>query len=583
MAPIFAHSAHTFAPVGHIVRALLERDPSGVKAYTLNVAGSLGGILGFTLLSFAWTPPLIWIGCAGLLLAVLVIRSPHLLVAAIAAFGIALVIVGTGNSSAGGVRWSPYQKLRLQPAFDGRELTSYQLTTNSSWYQQIVNLSPTFVAKHPADFPFPLDENPYNLPYRFGDARSVLVLGAGMGNDVAAALRNGAQDVVAVEIDPLIVALGKELHFEHPYSDPKVRLVIDDARSYLENAHEQFDLICFSLLDSHTTSSHFSNIRIDNYVYTREALEKARRVLKPQGVVIVKFAVGTPWIAGRIFALLRATFGWDPLEFDTDVVTYGSAGRMYVAGNSLTALRRRLLSDARLLAFIKSHGSVHREPAEETTDDWPYFYQHERGLPLIVIALSAALVLLSVWLVRRVRGVGKAPFSWPLFFLGAGFMLLETQIVSRIALLFGTTWLVNSIAVSGLLALIVLANGVAYLWPRFPLGLAHGALAAAIIVSWLVPTHALLLESPALRGVAATTVLCLPVFFAGIVFMRTFADTGYRGEALGANLVGALAGGVLESLSFWTGLRALLLLALTLYAAAFLTHRFRAITAPAST
>jgi len=95
-----------------------------------------------------------------------------------------------------------------------------------------------------------------------------------MGNDVAAALRNGAGHITAVEIDPLILKLGKQLHFEKPYSSSRVQAVQDDARSYVQNSKERFDLIVFSLLDSHTTNSHFTNIRIDNYVYTLEALGK---------------------------------------------------------------------------------------------------------------------------------------------------------------------------------------------------------------------------------------------------------------------------------------------------------------------
>ena len=122
----------------------------------------------------------------------------------------------------------------------------------------------------------PVEWDPYNLPYRFAPSpKSVLVLGAGTGNDVAAALRNGAQQVTAVEIDPLILKLGRQLHFEKPYDSPRVTVVVDDARSYIQNSHEQFDLIVFSLLDSHTTSSNFSNIRIDNYVYTVEAMTAA--------------------------------------------------------------------------------------------------------------------------------------------------------------------------------------------------------------------------------------------------------------------------------------------------------------------
>ena len=153
-----------------------------------------------------------------------------------------------------------------------------------------------------------------------------------MGNDVAAALRNGAGRVEAVEIDPLILKLGRELHFEHPYQSPRVQVTINDARSYIENSHDQFDLIVFSLLDSHTTTSHFTNIRIDNYVYTREALQRAKQLLKPGGLFIVKFQVDTPWIAGRLYELLQLTFGQNPIQFQTDIGGYDSAGRLISSG-----------------------------------------------------------------------------------------------------------------------------------------------------------------------------------------------------------------------------------------------------------
>jgi hypothetical protein len=64
-------------------------------------------------------------------------------------------------------------------------------------------------------------------------------------------------------------------------------------------------------------------------------------------------------------------------------------------------------------------------------------------------------------------------------------------------------------------------------------------------------------------------VLCLPVFFAGIVFIRSFALEGFRSEALGSNLLGALMGGLLESLSMWTGIRSLLIVAGLLYLASW--------------
>ena len=58
----------------------------------------------------------------------------------------------------------------------------------------------------------------------------MLIVGAGSGNDAAGALRNGVEDVVAVEIDPAIIDFGRQYHPEQPYDDPRVRVVNDDAR-----------------------------------------------------------------------------------------------------------------------------------------------------------------------------------------------------------------------------------------------------------------------------------------------------------------------------------------------------------------
>jgi len=385
-----------------------------------------------------------------------------------------------------------------------------------------------------------------------------------MGNDVAAALRNGAGQVEAVEIDPLILKLGKELHFEHPYESPRVHVVLNDARNYIENSRGKFDLIVFSLLDSHTTTSHFTNIRIDNYVYTREALAQARKLLKPDGLFVVKFHVGTPWIAGRLFELLRTTFGQNPIQFQTDLGGFDSAGRFFVEGSSERLARAN--ADPVLSAYLARHGNMPMQHARLTTDDWPYFYQHAPGLPIIVIAVSIAVLIVFGWFVRQTSGEGGR-IDPHFMFLGAGFMLLEAQIVSRMALLFGTTWVVNAVVVSGVLCLIVAANFVYGAMPHIPLAVAYVGLFVSLVVMYVVPLEKLFYESWTLRALMATLALCSPVFFAGIIFISSFARAGFRGSALGSNLFGSLLGGLLESLSMWFGLKSLAILAALLYLA----------------
>ncbi len=491
-------------------------------------------------------------------------RSSRSRIALIGVFVACTFLLATPENSAIENYWSPYQKLSLQSLHSNGQVAAYILNTNDSWYQQILNLSPEFVQSHPQLFRGrSLEQNSYNMPYRFyPDPPSVLVLGSGMGNDVAAALRNGAGRVEAIEIDPLILKLGRELHFEHPYQSPRVHVTLDDARSYIENSRDQFDLIVFSLLDSHTTTSHFTNIRIDNYVYTREALQRAKQLLRPDGLFIVKFQVDTPWIAGRLFSLLRETFGHDPIQFQTDIGGYDSSGRFFVTGS--TDRLAKATAEPALAAYLATHGNMPMETATLTTDDWPYFYQHAPGLPIIVILVSIAVLVVFGWFLRQTSGEG-ARLDLHFMLLGAGFMLLEAQIVSKMALLFGTTWVVNAVVVSGLLCLIVGANLVYGALPRISMAVAYAGLFVTLALMYFVPMQKLFYESWTLRAIVSTLALCTPVFFAGIIFVSSFARAGFRGSALGSNLFGSLIGGLLESASLWFGLKSLAIIAAILY------------------
>lgn len=566
--PLFILNAMTFIPLGQIVGGYLESAPNGIFAYSINVLGSLGGILLFTVLCLYWQPPIVWFATAGVLLILLVGKVAVLRWVSIVTFILCIGLFLIQPRGIGRQYWSPYQYLELSEHVANGELIAYQLDTNHTWFQQVVNLSPQFVADHPQFFSqVPSEWDAYNLPYHFySNPPNVLVLGAGMGNDVAAALRNGAGHVVAVEIDPLIQHLGRQYHFEQPYSSPRVTPVVNDARSYIENSKERFDLIVYSLLDSHTNVSNYSSVRIDNYVYTREAMEAARRLLNDDGILVLKFQAHTPWIAGRLNGLLQTVFGQVPVDFYADASKYSSGGNFFVVGS-----RERLekaLSSAELSSYLKSHNGVEMETAHLTTDDWPYFYQHEPGIPLIVIIMSILLVVLTRVLIRNTAAAGKT-INWHFFFLGAGFLLLEAQIVSRMAMLFGTTWLVNSVVIGAILILIIAVNILVEYWPSIPVPVAYAGIGICIFVSYFLPIERLFFQALWIKVLISTLVLCSPVAFASIVFIRSFAAQKFSGQSLGSNLLGALVGGMLESVSLWTGIRSLLILAAALYMLSF--------------
>ncbi len=584
--PLFSLLSLIFIPLGQITARMLERSADGIKGYSINIVGSLLGVLLYTGLCMFYQPPSVWFLMAGVLMLISICVTRRLRWAAVITtiFCLAMVSLPSTNRSIRDVllpgmgtgethtEWSPYQKLNWAATTYRGETVAYQLMTNDSWYQYVVDLSDNFVRARQDLFEgVPPEWNAYNIPYHFyRNPPSVLVLGSGMGNDVAAALRNGAGHVTAVEIDPLILKLGRQLHFEKPYSDSRVTIVTDDARSYMQNSHDHFDLMMFSLLDSHTTSSNYANIRIDNYVYTREALTVARNLLKPDGIMVVKFQVGKPFIAGRLKSTLTEVFGGAPLQFGVQQSFNVSPGTFFVMGNA--GRIAAAIQEPGLKSHIEKHRNIPEQEAQITTDDWPFFYQRAPGLPSSVVLIAMVLAIVCWHLMKR-TAIPLTDIAWPFFFLGAGFMLMESQIVSRMALLFGTTWIVNSITISGLLLLIVVANILEKAGLGVPTPYAYGGLLAALLVAYVVPVSALFFESRALKLAAAIAVLCSPVFFASIIFIRTFAAARFSGSALGSNLLGSLVGGLLESLSLWMGLRSLLLLAMLLYALACLSQR----------
>jgi hypothetical protein len=146
--------------------------------------------------------------------------------------------------------------------------------------------------------------------------------------------------------------------------------------------------------------------------------------------------------------------------------------------------------------------------------------------------------------------------------------LLETQAISRLALYFGTTWEVNGIVISALLAALLAANAVAdrvsETIPRFWLMV---ALIAGLLVAYGFP-FSRIPGQPAAAGTIAAIIFSVPVFFAGLLFSLEFRKVGSPGSALGTNVLGAVLGGLLENVSLLIGMRSLLLLTVGVYSVA---------------
>jgi hypothetical protein len=586
-----------FVPVGRLLGRLMSDHPNTIWAYSANVAGSLVGIWLFVVASALYLPPVVWFGAFAIGAVAFVGtggRSSRNDVLALAAL-VALAFVAGFEPVYEDTRWTPYQKLshRDQTQRSGAsELRKWLrgdrggftsapgqtfIAVNNTGYQATIDLRPETVAADPKKFP-PAQRgySQYDLPAKLhANPERALVVGAGSGNDAAGLLRNGLKRVVAVEIDPGIIEIGKAKHAEKPYDDPRCTVVNDDARSYFATCGEQFDVIAFGLLDSHTTNA-MTNARLDHYVYTVESLSRARELLAPGGVMVLSFEAQKPFVADRMAGALEQAFGHKPMVFRVPWNGYGWGGLLFVIGNDQTAISGRVAADPKLAGLIGEWQAKAPELAGATrlaTDDWPYIYLEQPTIPVLYYLLAGTLAVLFVGGLLRLK---LAPAltqlggsSWHFFFLGAAFMLLEVQNVSKAAVVLGNTWAVNAVIISGVMVMILLANLVA---ARFPLLPVYGLLVSSCVGLYFLDLSRFAFLPYATKAVVVGLLTSLPMLFSGIVFIRSFAVTDRKDAALGANLMGSLVGGLLQSITFVIGIKALLLIVAGLYLAAILTR-----------
>jgi len=586
-----------FSALGARLGAAFDALPP-TRAYTVNLLASLLGIWAFAALSWIGWPPAGWFALGFLALLRFVLprggppgRSTLGWGRAVVAVALLAATLGIVALAPGATRWSPYYRIDLTPyevpnASGGLDPAGYKLTVNHDYHQNALDLSDAFVRAHPG----PGLETPrlsYDLPYEFAQPRRVLVVGAGMGNDVASALRHGAQQVDAVEIDPAILALGRELHPESPYASPRVRLINEDARAFLARTDAQYDLIVFGLLDSHTLLSSLSSLRLDSYVYTEESLAQARTRLAPGGHLALTFAAslgGWEWLAARLYQMVADAFEEEPvaLGLGYDVST------LYLVG---PGVRERLAADPSLAALEVDPGPL-RAPVPPATDDWPFLYLRDRGVPLLPYGVMLVLLLLggSALVGLALRGEPASPerassvssraLDLPMFLLGAAFMLVEVKSISQLSLLLGSTWQVTALIVSAILLLALLANLFVAWWRPTYVGPAYALLGLALVADYLQPLRALGGQDVLVRAALGSLLPVLPLLFAGVVFATLFARAPAPRRAFGFNLLGALAGGLLEYASMAVGFKALGLLALALYVGSWVALRRAAWLAP---
>ncbi|MBI4492893.1 MAG: spermidine synthase [Chloroflexi bacterium] len=531
-----------------------------LKAYALDILGSLAGIAAFFVVSLLELPPVAWFGLLALALLPLLNRR-GLLVSLLPLGGLVALaaVLGLGSS------WSPYYRVQVYPAEEGGYIVD---VNNSGGFQSMIpsQKKEVFYARVYELFP----------QRRFQRA---LIIGAGSGSDTAIALQHGVGHVDAVEIDPVILRLGEQLHPEQPYADPRVALHVEDGRAFLRNTDQTYDLIVFALPDSLTLTSSFSSLRLESFLFTDQSFAAVAQHLAPDGIVVLYNYYREDWLVAKLAGMLERAFGRSPY-----VTTYGGWGKaaVLVSGPGMdqlpAALQRPFQAEQassrgdQLPLLGAGLYSATAPPA--ATDDWPFLYLPQPTLPWVYVGSLALIAGLALVLLRVAAPLqALARFDWHFFFLGAAFMLLETRSLVGFALLFGSTWMVNSLVFFAILTSVLLAIAFNARVRVRRIGLFYVGLFGALALNYLLPPEALLFESPMLRYGLASLLAFSPIFLANVVFSHSFRDTHAADLAFASNLLGVMVGGMLEYLSLALGYRHLLLLAIAFYVAALALYR----------
>jgi SAM-dependent methyltransferase len=491
------------------------------------------------------------------------------------------------------VTWSPYYQVKYKSRYGS-------IDVNNLGHQGMLPVEragPAYMLPHL------LNRDAGLQPFR-----DVMLIGAGSGNDTAAALRMGVAHVDAVEIDPVINLRGRQHHPDRPYADPRVTIRLDDGRSFLRKTGAVYDLICYAVVDSLALHSSYSSIRLESFLFTEDALRDVKTKLKPGGIFAMYNFYRQGWVVGRLVRMAEKVFGTRPLvislPFQKEIAPANDQ-RDYITF-LLVGNDQATVVDAIRAQFAKHQffwlcdqprfntpgiGFSPTPPADLgvgsrwnkigpatvelgegdriPSDDWPFLYLRDPTIPTLnlrgiaLLAVLSLIVLFAVAPARTIRPDGR------MFFLGAGFMLLETKGVVHMALLFGSTWVVNSVVFFSILCMILLSNlYVLAVRPR-RFAIYFVLLILALLANSLIPMSSFLSLPGASKMVASCSVVYIPVFFAGVIFATAFRESANADVAFGSNVGGIILGGLSEYLSLVVGFNHLLFVAIAYYVLAW--------------
>ena len=386
------------------------------------------------------------------------------------------------------------------------------------------------------------------FPYYFANKNSSLVIGPGGGVDVLTALMAGVKQIDAVDVNPGIVDIVKEQAAYDggiftKYSN--VHVTVDDGRSYIRRTDQKYDVIMLDIPLTKTAQGTLGYSLAENYLFTTDSfidylnhlndngfltivahdqleiyklVSTAFKVLESQGLgakqIMERIAViGSEDMMNHdalpVFILKKTPIINSQAELMNTKATEMGFATLYtplIVGISKDTILTRI---SRGQMSINELVSTAPYNLNAPTDDSPFFYNFNIGLPSTLLALLAGAILLCIVVsvfyaaVRRRDEVTfrngtkiklKSKFStfkWYCFAsLGFGFMVIEIALTQKFILFLGEP--TSAIAVS--LFSLLLAGGIGSLFSRKWLnGKQYNAFKVSLIIAVLTIIYIFLL------------------------------------------------------------------------------------------
>lgn len=437
------------------------------------------------------------------------------------------------------------------------------------------------------------------FPFATNQPSKVLVVGSGGGLDVWFGLRANAQEITAVEVNPGSNDFVREqaAYNGDLYRQPEVRVLVDEGRSLLRREGTLYDLIFLSQVVT-LTSERAGYALTENTVYTVEAFQDYFAHLTDTGYVSLVLydeitltrALSTALAALRSEGLTDAEairyvaafldtrsgkptpllmIGKQPFTREDSAVYAAIARQVGFQPLYLPEVYAQPPLDAVEAGSQTFDAIVAQSPSDITpsTDNRPFFFQFERGIPAdfvpLIVLLTAVVVVGGIVLVFTQSRILSPAARWsPIYFaaLGLGFMLVEITLIQQTRLFLGHP----TIAVTTALAVLLFGGGVGSLLAG-RLGITSARLPLLglilVLIVWLILWGSIsnsLLGLPQLARIAVVAVCLLPLaLLMGMPFplgLKQIASAGSGQVALAwavngvATVVGSVAATVVATL-----------------------------------